>query len=169
VQITFQSGVRDSVIIDPLWDTINLTSCSYNVKSTKISLTMRKAITITWKDLKGSFPTGITSDRSPQISYPPASSSAVPSYPTSSRSGAKDWDKITSDLTEKTTDSGKEDKGQESEDEDDEGVDGFFKKLYAKADPETQRAMIKSFTESQGTSLSTNWSQVSQGKVERHE
>ena len=55
-----------------------------------------------------------------------------------------------------------------SDDEGGDAVDGFFKKLYAGADPETRRAMIKSYTESQGTSLSTNWSEVSKGKVEAH-
>jgi len=45
-------------------------------------------------------------------------------------------------------------------------VDGFFKKLYANADPDTRRAMVKSYYESEGTALSTNWSEVGKGKVE---
>lgn len=36
----------------------------------------------------------------------------------------------------------------------------FFQKLYADADPDTRRAMIKSFQESNGTTLSTNWEEV---------
>ena len=57
----------------------------------------------------------------------------------------------------------------ESEDEDEEEGDAtnsFFKKLYKGASPEVQRAMMKSYTESNGTSLSTNWEEVSKGKVE---
>lgn len=42
----------------------------------------------------------------------------------------------------------------------------FFKKLYKGATPEQQRAMMKSFTESNGTSLSTNWDDVKGKKVE---
>lgn len=42
----------------------------------------------------------------------------------------------------------------------------FFKKLYKGATPEQQRAMMKSFTESNGTSLSTNWDDVKDKKVE---
>lgn len=43
---------------------------------------------------------------------------------------------------------------------------GFFEKIYRDADPDAQRAMMKSFIESNGTTLSTNWAEVSKGKVE---
>lgn len=46
------------------------------------------------------------------------------------------------------------------DEEDEESVNAFFKKLYKNASPEQQRAMIKSFTESSGTSLSTDWKDV---------
>ena len=46
------------------------------------------------------------------------------------------------------------------EDESESDVNGFFKKLYKGATPEQQRAMVKSFTESSGTSLSTDWNDV---------
>ena len=36
----------------------------------------------------------------------------------------------------------------------------FFKKLYGGATPEQQRAMMKSYQESGGTVLSTDWSNV---------
>lgn len=75
---------------------------------------------------------------------------AGPAYPTSSRSGPKDWDKI----------------GEEGDEEEEAGVNDFFKKLYSGATPEQQRAMMKSFTESNGTSLSTDWDDVSKRTVE---
>ncbi|CDK29848.1 unnamed protein product [Kuraishia capsulata CBS 1993] len=52
------------------------------------------------------------------------------------------------------------------DEEDNTNVDQFFKKLYADADDETRRAMMKSFVESNGTALSTDWTSVSKGKVE---
>lgn len=68
--------------------------------------------------------------------------------------------------SEKKDDAGNDTKEADSDEEGGDGVDSFFKKLYAGADPDTRRAMMKSYVESQGTSLSTNWGEVSQGKVE---
>ncbi|KAL1871081.1 Cochaperone protein [Diaporthe australafricana] len=76
----------------------------------------------------------------------------APSYPSSSKSGPKDWDSIA-----------KEDK---DEDDDATDVDSFFKHLFKNSTPEQQRAMMKSYTESNGTALSTDWSSVAKGKVE---
>ena len=45
-------------------------------------------------------------------------------------------------------------------------LQALFKDIYGKADPDTQRAMMKSFQESNGTVLSTNWSEVGSKKVE---
>jgi suppressor of G2 allele of SKP1 len=106
-----------------------------------------------------------------------------PAYPTSSRTGVKDWDKLASSLTKKKSSKPKAKDGETPSDADvgadDDGadsdysdygtgdpVDAFFKKLYANADPDTRRAMVKSYYESEGTALSTNWSEVSKGKVE---
>jgi suppressor of G2 allele of SKP1 len=79
-----------------------------------------------------------------------ASNPAGPAYPTSSRSGPKDWDKI----------------GDGEDVEDGQDVNFFFKNLYKNATPEQQRAMMKSFTESNGTSLSTDWNDVKGRTVE---
>lgn len=65
----------------------------------------------------------------------------------------KDWSKITFD----------------EEDEIDAGTgtaDEFFQKLYSNADPDTRKAMMKSFMESNGTTLNTNWEDVKTDKVE---
>ncbi|EPE09135.1 sgt1 and cs domain containing protein [Ophiostoma piceae UAMH 11346] len=85
---------------------------------------------------------------------PAASASTSEStYPTSSRSGPKNWEKV---IEEEAPNA----------DEPDNDVNSFFKKLYASSGPEAQRAMMKSFVESNGTALSTDWSSVSTGKVE---
>ncbi|KAI6207823.1 CS domain protein [Aphelenchoides besseyi] len=47
-----------------------------------------------------------------------------------------------------------------------EGVDSFFKQIYKNLDEDGRRAMAKSYSESAGTVLSTNWKDVGQKKVE---
>jgi suppressor of G2 allele of SKP1 len=74
-----------------------------------------------------------------------------PSYPTSSKSGPKNWDNLTED----------DEEGDSAGD-----VNFFFKKLYSGATPDQQRAMMKSFVESNGTSLSTDWNDVKGRTVE---
>jgi len=39
-------------------------------------------------------------------------------------------------------------------------MSSFFQKLYKDADPDTKRAMMKSYQESNGTALSTSWGEV---------
>ncbi|KAK0636064.1 SGS domain-containing protein [Bombardia bombarda] len=75
----------------------------------------------------------------------------VPAYPTSSKTGPKDWDKL---------------EDGEEDDQEKQDVNFFFKQLYKGAAPEQQRAMMKSFTESNGTALSTDWNDVKARKVE---
>jgi len=107
---------------------------------------------------------------------------SAPVYPTSSRTGPKNWDKIAnsfvkpkapsepknsqpSDTSTNPTSEGI----QIGDDFEDEGGDpsmGFFKQIYANASDEMKRAMMKSYTESGGTALSTSWKDVSKKRVE---
>ena len=41
----------------------------------------------------------------------------------------------------------------------------FFQQMYANADEDTKRAMMKSYSESGGTTLSTNWEEVCRERV----
>ena len=192
--------------LDPLFALIDPSQSKGSVMSTKIELTLRKAQAgQKWHNLEGTAPLKKVSNNQTQpiddaakaaimstltnITSTSTQSSELkanaPSYPTSSRTGPKNWDKLASDLTTKPTKtkSSKTKKPSESGDaafkdesdvEDDgyesdfggDAVDGFFKKLYAGADPDTRRAMMKSFTESNGTALSTNWKDVGAKKVE---
>ncbi|PIO62471.1 SGS domain protein [Teladorsagia circumcincta] len=82
-------------------------------------------------------------------------SSAVPvpsqSHPT------KDWEAIERTVV------------QEEENEDLEGdaaVNRLFRKLYNEASDDVKKAMIKSYQESGGTVLSTNWEEISKKRTE---
>jgi suppressor of G2 allele of SKP1 len=145
---------------------------------TKIELVLQKKTPgQKWKSLEGL--ASNTTKIADRPAAPQAPVSSAPSYPTSSRHGAKDWDKVASSLTAKKpketnekTKKGDIGDVSDAESVDSEfggdAVDGFFKKLYAGADPDTRRAMMKSYVESQGTSLSTNWSEVGSKKMEPH-
>ena len=180
--------------LDPLFAEIDPSKSTHKVLSTKIELSLKKSEPgRKWHSLEGTEPISTAAAPSSDLDstvrdavlQPPTKASA-PAYPTSSKSGPKNWDKVASDLTKKSKpkasskgkakaddddaeEDGKED--DESEDayvSDDEAdpVNGFFKKLYKNADPDTRRAMMKSYTESNGTALSTNWSEVGKAPVE---
>ncbi|CAN6661776.1 protein Sgt1p [Trichomonascus vanleenenianus] len=68
--------------------------------------------------------------------------------------GNKNWEKLAEAELEK--------QGKEEEDGD---PNAFFKQLYANADEDTRRAMMKSYVESNGTALSTDWNEVKKAKV----
>ena len=76
-------------------------------------------------------------------------------YPTSAKKTI-DWSKLEADV--------KQDEENEKE-EGDAAVQKLFQKIYADADEDTRRAMNKSFQESKGTCLSTNWSEVGSKKM----
>jgi hypothetical protein len=179
--------------LDPLFALVDPAQSTANVMSTKIEINLRKAQAgQKWHTLEGSTPlkraeansnpdTTTTTTNTPL--QPATSTATAPAYPTSSRTGPKNWDKLANDLHAQSkakqkikkdtrgsgSDSASQGDGEAEVDSDYESgdaVDGFFKKIYANADPDTQRAMMKSYVESNGTSLSTNWGEVSKGKVE---
>lgn len=183
--------------LDPLFGLIDVSASKSSVMTTKIELTLRKKTQgQKWNALEGSTPlkdpvskaedlpanAAVLSTLTQPSSIKPTE--ATPSYPTSSRSGPKNWDKLASDLTAKkrssqkdkeknAADKGKVADGEHAEEDDDmdsdyggDPVDSFFKKLYAGADDDTRRAMMKSYQESGGTALSTDWRDVGKRKVE---
>lgn len=48
----------------------------------------------------------------------------------------------------------------------DAAINALFQKIYANATEDTKRAMMKSFIESKGTVLSTNWDEVGEREIE---
>lgn len=140
--------------LDPFYAEVDPAQSSYRVLSTKIEVSLKKATPgVKWHALEGdrkvdasteaktTIPSHILSEKSTNLE-------AAPAYPTSSKSGVKNWDKLAKDDL--------------SDDDDVEGDEAtrFFKKLYKGAGEEQQRAMMKSYQESGGTVLSTDWNSV---------
>jgi suppressor of G2 allele of SKP1 len=111
---------------------------------TKLELALVKASKENWAHLET---TGTQSSEPKEIT----AQGSLLNYPSSSRI-KHDWSQF-----ESPTDLA----GEQSQ-----SPDEFFKKLYANAGEDTQRAMMKSFIESGGTVLSTNWQEVGGKKVD---
>jgi suppressor of G2 allele of SKP1 len=91
-------------------------------------------------------------------------SAAVPSSSSASKVNLKkNWEGITTEILssdkEKTTEEDPNVGG-------DNTLNSFFQKIFGDADEDTKRAMMKSYQESGGTTLSTNWDEVKKSKVE---
>ncbi|KAL7272563.1 Cochaperone protein [Rhizina undulata] len=156
--------------LDPLYYPINPEHSSFSILSTKIEVKLHKTIPgQKWADLEA---TSIDSSSPITNAAPtatvPALAKTAPSYPTSSKTGPKDWDKVAKEELRKDTGNGEavDEKEYDSDYDGGDDVNYFFKKLYKDADPDTKRAMMKSYIESNGTALSTNWGEVEKGKVE---
>jgi suppressor of G2 allele of SKP1 len=139
--------------LEPLFAEVDPSASSYRVTPTKIEVTLKKAVRgQRWKVLEGerAVDASVQETSIPSHVLTSRANEQAPSYPTSSKKGVKNWDKVA--------------QGEgNNDDDDDEGGDAaakFFKTLYSGATPEQQRAMMKSYQESGGTVLSTDWSQV---------
>uniref|UniRef100_A0A0K8SDD6 Suppressor of G2 allele of SKP1 n=1 Tax=Lygus hesperus TaxID=30085 RepID=A0A0K8SDD6_LYGHE len=74
----------------------------------------------------------------------------VPEPPKPSKPSPRNWDKVVNEL---------DDKGEESD------LGQLFQKIYEEGSDEVKKAMNKSFLESGGTELNTNWRAVEKDKV----
>ncbi|KAF8846355.1 SGS-domain-containing protein [Paxillus ammoniavirescens] len=153
-KLTYQNG--DKVLsLQPLKGQIDPNKSDYAVGQVKVEIRLAKMVQGRWGSLVGDTP-------DPLAIFPSTSSAPAPSaVPISHKK--KNWEGITTEIlvSEK----------EKSPEEDpnvggDTTVNTFFQKIFADADDDTRRAMMKSFQESGGTTLSTNWEDVKTGKVE---
>jgi len=126
--------------------------CVFKVTPSKIEIKLKKAESYRWSSLETDGtedPNLKTFEVAPQTAQPPT-------YPTSSRK-PKDWNKIEKDVKEEE---------KEEKPEGDAALNQLFQQIYGDASDETKRAMNKSFQESNGTVLSTNWGEIGAKKTE---
>lgn len=151
--------------LDPFYAEIDPEKSSFRITPTKVEVTLKKAQPgVKWHNLEGDRNTSAPSEDKPSIPSHVLTSKTneqPPAYPTSSKKGARNWDKVAEDLTAKKP-KGEDAEGDDYAMDDFEGDETtrFFKQLYKGATPDQQRAMMKSFSESGGTVLSTDWSNV---------
>jgi len=152
VSLKLPTGADAVVDFDPLAHEIDVDASSHKVYGTKIDVTLKKKEPgVKWGKLEGE-------DNAPQTATAPTPAPAHP-YPSSRSKEGRDWERVAENAFQEATEG--EDPTLGSGDPND-----FFKMLFKDADDNTKKAMIKSYVESGGTALSTNWKEVSKDKVE---
>ncbi|KAM6990685.1 LOW QUALITY PROTEIN: protein SGT1 homolog [Tautogolabrus adspersus] len=117
---------------------------NFKILSTKVEFKMKKTDAIRWEKLEGEGQESNIKHFNPN------------QYPTSSHYTRK-WDKMVVDISE-------EEKNEKLEG--DAALNKLFQQIYCDGTDEVKRAMNKSFMESGGTVLSTNWKDVGKRKVD---
>ncbi|NXI26581.1 SGT1 protein, partial [Sterrhoptilus dennistouni] len=120
---------------------------TFKVLSTKVEIKMKKPEAVRWEKLEGQ-------EDSPKLKQFTPDTQHL--YPSSSHY-TRNWDKLVVEIKE-------EEKNEKLEG--DAALNKLFQQIYSDGTDEVKRAMNKSFMESGGTVLSTNWSDVGKRKVE---
>jgi len=119
---------------------------SYKIMSTKLEVKLKKAEGVRWSVLEGDGSAPL-----PGGSLPPPTAAVKAPY-----ASGRDWSAI-----EKALEAEAEDKK-----EGEAALNEMFQKIYGDANDDVKRAMNKSFQESGGTVLSTNWNEIGKEKTE---
>ncbi|XP_068644877.1 protein SGT1 homolog [Aristolochia californica] len=153
LSVSIGSTSEEAYIFQPrLFGKIIPEKCRYVVLPSKVEIRLAKAETINWMTLEFHKENTVP----PKLNVSPAESSHRPIYPSSKPRGV-DWDKLEAQVK-------KEEKEEKLDG--DAALNKLFRDIYQDADEDTRRAMRKSFVESNGTVLSTNWKEVGTKKVE---
>lgn len=176
VKLTKQ-GQEFTVLAGTLYETVLPDQCLVSIRDDKVLIKLRKSSPGEWytllsKNKKKTVPTTTaeatttTASSTATTTTPPPQPSSTAPLPAVSTvdtskprpySSPRDWDTISKQLAEE----------EDKETPDGDGaMNKLFQQIYASADEDTKRAMIKSYQTSGGTVLSTNWKEVKEKDYE---
>uniref|UniRef100_A0A668VGE8 SGT1 homolog, MIS12 kinetochore complex assembly cochaperone n=1 Tax=Oreochromis aureus TaxID=47969 RepID=A0A668VGE8_OREAU len=154
VHVSFMEKEMSATIQLPSGDNYNLNlhllhpvvpqQSSFKILTSKVEIKMKKTEAVRWEKLEGEGHESSVKHFNPN------------QYPTSSHYTRK-WDKLVVEINE-------EEKNEQVEG--DAALNKLFQQIYSDGSDEVKRAMNKSFMESAGTVLTTNWGDVANRKVE---
>ncbi|MBW0472460.1 hypothetical protein O181_012175 [Austropuccinia psidii MF-1] len=158
-------GTEGCFDLDPLSHEIDPTQSSWRSLSSKIEIKLKKKVGgLKWQIIEGSdCETSAVALSQAIAPGTDVTSSRETAYPSSARKKTN-WEQL-AQAAEKE----EEESVQNLKDPNaggDRALNELFQKLYAGASEDQKRAMMKSYTESNGTALSTDWEDVKKNKVE---
>ncbi|KAL8616757.1 hypothetical protein ACOMHN_017794 [Nucella lapillus] len=154
---TKQANGEDVDLEIPLSHPVKPEGTVAKVMTSKVEIKLKKAQGVQWTKLEGG-------GQQFSLKLPAAAASATPAlgdgtsankYPSSSHH-TRNWDKLEHEVKEA-------EKNEKLEG--DAALNQLFQKIYSDSNDDVKKAMMKSFSESGGTVLSTNWNEVKKEKV----
>lgn len=131
---------------------------SFAVLPTKVEFKLKKRDSVRWGALAAAAAAAADEGGGDGEAAQPAAATAPPSYPTS-KAKKTDWEALARNAEKEEAEEIKNSPG-------DAALNALFQQIYADGSDDIRRAMNKSFVESGGTVLSTNWGEVGKGKVD---
>jgi len=138
LEVNINLGESEYILDLDLCDEIIPGQSRYSILGTKVEINLKKVNLARWPSLE-------KSESSPQ-QWNSIVTDEPPKQP------KKNWDKLGNEIEKETKEEG--------------NINQFFEEIFKGGDEDQRRAIQKSFYESGGTVLSTNWSEVGKKKVE---
>jgi tetratricopeptide (TPR) repeat protein len=144
-----KGGFDLTVIAGKLYDEVDVDHCRVQIKDEKVLIKLRKATAAQheWHELMGKE----TIFKTPSEIVPAPEIKELDKDKARPYTSHRDWNEIEKAVVAEEA---------SEQPQGDEAANKLFQQIYANADEDTKRAMIKSYQTSGGTVLSTNWSEV---------